>query len=577
MGQYTSLPINNRTFTDLTKIVVPSDYGVVADGSTDDTAALNAMFAAIGGTTATVLWPNGFCKVTDTLHMGVNTGGGPQSHISILCVGSEVTSGIAWHGPTDRPALLICKNTNFRIIGLGVFNFSGSTGTSTGIGLGGNGSGGGNQTSNFVFERVAVLGFNIGVVAGINFGAASEGTFTNCSFANCDTGFITNDFNSLDFNFNMCSFGQNGIGLDTGVGDGINVWGGSSSNSSVADFKIGQNATICTIQDFRSEVAATMLLGVGGGGRVAMRGSAAVSPPSPFTSVTGAFNNLTLEKNFLEGSVTLSQFPNTLMMIENILTRWNTTQGLPFFGPLTENKIVTRALLKNNIDTSVFPELGIPDLDGNVGSRYAGGVTLNPFPEPLVTVVPVSHLSTPSIGVDYLALSHVRQLSEGTIPGATAGTALTPGQNLRVSATFATANSFAFLFTRTGITVNCSGLALITATVGTFLKTDVGKPIKITAGADTGADWYGYVTKWLSSTQVEVFPSSFASPGGRYPTQVGVATTVGADEPDTGYMVAGLCGNANETFWVDTIATTGFTFHSSNASSTATVTALIVR
>jgi hypothetical protein len=114
----------------------------------------------------------------------------------------------------------------------------------------------------------------------------------------------------------------------------------------------------------------------------------------------------------------------------------------------------------------------------------------------------------------------------------------------------------------------------VTATAGNFYPTDVGKPLRITAGMSGGANFDGYITNYLSPTTVNAFPcfnNGFAD------GTPGKAAIVGADEPDANYIVAGIAGNANETFWVDTLAATGFTMHSSNAGSTATLTALIVR
>jgi hypothetical protein len=96
-------------------------------------------------------------------------------------------------------------------------------------------------------------------------------------------------------------------------------------------------------------------------------------------------------------------------------------------------------------------------------------------------------------------------------------------------------------------------------------------------GADTGGHWFGYITEYLSSTTVNTFPSSNATPGGRYAQCAGKAAVLGEDEPDANYFVAGLTSNAAESFAVTAVSATGFTVTSSNAASTATFTALIVR
>jgi hypothetical protein len=93
-------------------------------------------------------------------------------------------------------------------------------------------------------------------------------------------------------------------------------------------------------------------------------------------------------------------------------------------------------------------------------------------------------------------------------------------------------------------------------------------------GAANGwTDTFGYVAVYIDSTHIDYIPQP-AQPN--VPNFSGTVT-IGANEPDANYVVAGLCGDANETFWVTGITANGFTLHSSNAASTANVTALIVR
>jgi len=61
-----------------------------------------------------------------------------------------------------------------------------------------------------------------------------------------------------------------------------------------------------------------------------------------------------------------------------------------------------------------------------------------------------------------------------------------------------------------------------------------------------------------------------------FATAATAAVSFGTNEPNATYYVA-LSGSANETFWVTSKATTGFTINSSNGSSTATVDWLLIR
>jgi hypothetical protein len=553
-----------------------SDFGVVGDGSTDDTTALNAAFASLAGAGGTVVFDRpGFCKVTSTILVGSTT---DQTNVNIFCPYGPIRSGIKWFGATNGIAMLFSKQKFVRCSGLGIFNQV-ARGTTVGLGLGG--PGGGNQTSGVIIDGLFVSGFNLGVHAGSSGGAASEVAFNLPIFQSCDTGFAATDFNSLDFTFICPGFDACGIGLDTSAATGFDVFGGSASFSSIADFKIGLNSQQTYIGGgFRSEVATAFVSGAGG--NVVIDRVLVVSPPSPFNSITGNFGSLVVTNSTIDGYIALSGggVNEILEVTGNRLLRWDTTTKLPVLMSISEPALRARCLFCNNTDYGAFPPRQILDQQGMFGLKQQD------FPapptvlyEPCISVIPIDKASTTDIGVSYLALNHVRHLSEGSFPGSSAGTAPTSGKNLRVRGTFASSPTLAFPFVRTNVVVTCNATDLLTATTGTFTQADVGKKLKITTGADTGADWYGYIVDFLSPTTVNILASSDSTPGGRYPQGSGKATVIGENEPDANYMVVGLVGSANETFWIDhsTIATTGFSFKSSNATSTATVTALIVR
>lgn len=577
MGQYTSFPINNRTFTDFSTLVFLSDFGVVGNGVADDTAAINAAFATLTGKKGTVVWNVGFCKVTSTIIVGQLSSSGVTSFINIFCPLGQNQSGILWNGPLGGNAIAFARNKYFRVVGLNVVN-NNAWGNGTGIIIGGDGAGFGNACLAGSFNSCRVQGFNVGITDG-NFGACSEIMFDSLQIENCTTGFIVNDFNSLDFTFNMVSLASCGVGLDTGAPSGFAVYGGSASQSSVADIQIRQNSSMTSIHNFRSETSVLFIKGLQTGGSVTTEKCLVIDAQAPnFESVAGLFGSIVLKDTAFDGFINFGAIAPTNIEVTNCsLTRWDTTHSLPVVMALSDAGISCPVIFRGNLDNGAFPQRRIPDFIGAIGGMNNGLGGTNPMIESVSTIFPVDKTLTDTIGTPYLALNHVRQLAEGTMKGfaTTVTTSPQPGQNLRVSGTFATSNSLAFTFKR-NLTVTCAATATITATAGTFLPTDVGKPVKITAGADTGADWFGYVIEYLTPTTVNVYPG-IASPGSRYPQGAGKATVVGADEPDAKYMVAGLCGNANETFWVDTLATTGFTLHSSNGASTATVVALIVR
>jgi hypothetical protein len=150
-----------------------------------------------------------------------------------------------------------------------------------------------------------------------------------------------------------------------------------------------------------------------------------------------------------------------------------------------------------------------------------------------------------------------------------------PGQNLRITAKFASSNSVSVTFQRTlNISSPCGQAPPILANTGQFFPSDCGKPLQVPGAGPTGTTWFGYIVSVTDATHAvsqPAVPCQDLSLGG--PT----AATIGANEPDANYLIVGLTGNANETFWADTLTASGFTLHSSNATSTAKVNCMIVR
>jgi len=561
------------------------DFGAKGDGSTDDTSSINAAYASLAGSAGTVIWPPGNYKVTDTIVCGIATGGtgAATSFIGTLCPGGQDHTVLQWHGATTgRPAFLMAKNKYNQMTGLRIQNATGTKGTSIGLQLGGSGSGAfGTQTLSFWVINCLISGFNVGATDG-NFGACSEIAWASTTFDSCDTGFTLNDFNSLDHVFYEAAITANTIGIDTGVSSEIHVYGGSGSQNGV-DFNIGGNSQHTFISGFRSEESTSaMVNGVANGACVTVQSCLQTSAlGSGHNAITGTFTRLCVKDCNLDGFIR-QNFADGGQVIEltgNKLTRWDTSRSLPIQGAFSAGNptsVQKLALFRDNLDGS-GSNLPILEYSGPIGYKSDYSTGAFPFSDPVKTVSPMDFTGSPSNFFSWQSLNHVRGLAEGMVPGATStGGVLTPGLNLRVQGVFASSNSLSFTFTR-ALTVSATGNANVTASAGTFLPSDVGKPLKITNGADTGADWYGQIVAYVNSTTVAVMAAPFASPGGRQPQCTNKGATVGANEPDGNYLVTGLCGDANETFWVTSISSTGFTLHSSNATSTATVTCLIVR
>ncbi len=636
-----------------------SDFGAVGNGTTDDTAAINACFASVVGTGATVIIAPGQYKITDTIIIGDSTGGAgaDTSFISIECPGRNGATQFQYAGDADRPIVLFAKNKYFTCTGLNVENHS-ARGTTTGMMLGGGGPGAsGTQTLSAVFVNCSISNCHVGIQDG-NDGACSEILWEQLSLIANDTGWTVNDFNSLDHMFFMLNMSDNTIGLDSGSIENFWVTGGSATNVSGTDFFVRANASNVTITNYRSEAANVVVKGDpgSGGGRVTVQGCLFKQPFPNGTlqgaSIAGNFLTLSINDSECHGFVSLGT-AGDITMINNKVPIYVGT-GLPFSlraGPSDE--ALAHVFLRNNIDYA-FPPTISPDLDGFFKQTAAGGGGPSPFFESVTygtgfQKVKQEHLPVDTgipFATDTILLGYVRQLAEGPTPNAdviasfdevtnaltaignntlhfasvpatvapglgVAGTGMaaetfvlwttattvvlstnvvapgvgngdtitfgsvigvpTPGNNLRIMGQFATSATLVLAFQRT-ISTDFSNGEFTALGGDIFFKSDVGKPIE-SAGNGTGGwtDWHGAVYSYVDSTHVLVDPASM--PNTAWSAQ---DVVIGADEPDENYMVV-ITGNANETFWVDTITASSFTVHSSNASSTATVVALIVR
>ncbi len=152
-----------------------------------------------------------------------------------------------------------------------------------------------------------------------------------------------------------------------------------------------------------------------------------------------------------------------------------------------------------------------------------------------------------------------------------------PGQNLRVSGTFATSATLNFTFIRSIAVTSPGGQSDVVVSASLFAPTDVGKAIKIAGKGNNGwTDWFGYGFSFTDSAHLVVKPAA-----GQQRVNIGAGATavIGQNEPDANYIVASIVGNAAapESYSVTAQTSSGFTVKSSNASSTATITCLIVR
>ena len=564
--------------------VALSSFGVTFDGVTDDTAALNAAFASVAGTGATVVFDKtGFCKTTSTVIVG-SSSHGTTSFTNIYSPFGPNNSGINYLGSPGSFAALQFQRVTFSVIeGITVrYQTGGAPGATVGIRLGGQGGADeGNACHGLIFNNVFVVQFGTGITDG-NAGGASEILFNGLNLiGNTIAGFNMNsNFNSVDFTFVNLQMAGNGVGIDSGVSQGFEVFGGSSSSNTI-DFQVGEeNSANVSIINFRSEVAGLFVNGIGSG-NTQIFGCQMFNPVGGVGTgqcIGGSFISLTVENCSIQGKVIIGEAGN-LRFINNDCTNFDATSGLPF--SIVPAAATCNALCQGNYNSGGLG-FTFQDFDGDLSQAQTDGATALARYEPVYTRYPVQSPSfLASFGTSWLSLNHVRSLSEAGIPGGvptgnspTIG-AGSPGQNLRVQIVFATSATAAVTFQRTvSVTTPGGGQSTELDSSAAFLPSDAGKPVVIAGhGNNSQTDWYGYISSFVTTSKVLTQSSP---PQARVNTGGSVNAVIGANEPNGNYFVF-ITGNANETFWVDTITSSGFTVHSSNASSTATVTALIVR
>lgn len=542
-----------------------TDYGAVCDGSTDDASAIQSAFdAAAALDAATILFPAATCNVGSTLTLGGGDGSGDGSTFISLVGVAAPRSKLAWTGSTSGTMLRIELNKYFHLQDLGFANTV-ARGTTVGVRLTGNTDNGGTQTHEATFARLLVDGFHTGMIAGeAGHGrAASEIVYDSVGFQNNDTGWANEDLNTLNQIFRNVGCGDNGVCLAIDSGN-VYVTGGSTHGSTVADFTVQQGAAgaglTAEIRNVRSEHAERFVYGYSAydGGNLLIENNQVESPdatdevcidlaPSGPVQIRG--NALSCKVLFYD-----SKYASGVIMEGNRVKLGDATRRLPFiikgFHANDDNigrlRIVAR--LNQNASDVFNYDSYFDDVEGlwvNDNLRPVRRIVWGNADQ----AIPSQQISATSFGQN----------------------PWTVRKNVRVGGKFATSGTLAIAFTRTE-TVTSDGSGSDTGTrkwqttANHFTTSDIGRRITFS----NGGTFYAYITKIVDSTHIEVmFMASGTTTG------TGITATVGEDEPDANYQVIPGC-SAAESIGISSKASTGFTATSSNASSTAECTFLIV-
>lgn len=194
-------------------LVNVKDHGAVGDGSTDDTAAIQAAINAAQSSTggfSGIFFPRGRYKVSDTLNVGSVRGirivgsGKRQSVDGLVFVGSE----LVWAdtAPTDRPVFSLNGTSGFAIKDLSfVGNSADSPRAQRGIRLktiAGTGAGSG------LIENVSILRFVEAVSIGSD-GADENGdnmTYLRVEIIRCTKGLVLEQTQNVNHHMVDCAF-----------------------------------------------------------------------------------------------------------------------------------------------------------------------------------------------------------------------------------------------------------------------------------------------------------------------------------------------------------------------------------
>jgi len=202
----------------LRESVSVKDFGAVGDGTTDDTATIQAAITAVSSTGGVVSFPA--CASTYSINAAING----ASNVTLRGDGGSVTNKNT-SGSTTDPSIFVFTNcTKFTVTGMTLIGSNQSGGASVGFGAGVVVSNG----TNFLIENNSFTYFTTnGICVTNNAGTSSKGVIVNNYISNGNTSFAGDDISIVSANTgttkdllvsgNQCySANGSGIGLSQG-------------------------------------------------------------------------------------------------------------------------------------------------------------------------------------------------------------------------------------------------------------------------------------------------------------------------------------------------------------------------
>jgi hypothetical protein len=542
----------------VTGVFHAEDYGVACDGSTDDTSALQSAIDATKAIGGTLVLPTGVCVVSDTLVVGGGDGSSGDGSSFINLVGQgPVNTIFQWNGSSSGTLLSFQQNKYFEARNFGVRNQSGR-GTTVGVALEGPGSTGGTSTLMGHLSMITVSGFNLCMKAGAG-DASSEILYTHVGFENCGTGWRNFGLNTLDHVFEMTGCSASDLCFEIDAGNAY-IDGGSFSNNTT-DIDVGGGgfaaADAVSIRNVRSEGAGTFISG--GVGQVLVEDNMIAGMDDAgdghAVDIIGGGNWLIMNNRF-DGDVHVASNDEPMLTLLNNALEGDETNNLPWTDITAADGRNIIVFARSNVRISgTFASRPYQDVSGMTSDSV--GASNPPFYRQDWTSYTIDHTFPAFI----TARHHLNTRSLGESSTA-------DGLNLRVGVKFDSADTVAFTFQRTlTVTQDASNNTKITPSTGYATTADIGKLVAYSDGTTT----FRQLIKDFDGTALYV-GSNIGFGAGESGD-----ITIGEDEPDDRYMIAGYACDAPEALGFTSLSTTGFTVTSSNSSSTATCTILIVR
>ena len=247
---------------------VKTHFGARGDGLADDTAAIQAALDQLGPSTATIYFPAGTYRVTDTLRLS------KRIHVNLIGDGSASTK-IIWDGKTENPTSAILRLDGLAYSRIDRLTFDGRERVHAAVDESWSGNADyfdtGNEFADDVMEN-AEIGFLCGDKG---YGCAETAILRDQFVGNSVAGISMKNFNALDMFIWNSRFEKNAVGVTNEPGAGnFHIFESYFGRSRSADISIGNTGLF----NFRNNLSV---------------GSAQFLNAAP----TGNPANITLQKN----------------------------------------------------------------------------------------------------------------------------------------------------------------------------------------------------------------------------------------------------------------------------------------